>query len=84
MKIEGHKIAAALLSIVIIIFVSSVAYNVAIASPSGGDFKMLARNSSIGNQSLDDHSINWWKILLETPLPTNPANDPDGRYCHTG
>lgn len=84
LNIKGHKIAVALLSIVIIIFVSSAVYNVAIASPTGGDFEISARNSSVGNQSLDDHSITWWKILLETPLPTNPANDPDGRYCHTG
>jgi hypothetical protein len=84
LKIKGHKIAVALLSIVVIIFVSSVSYSLATASPSAGDFRILARNSSVGNQSLDDHSINWWKILLETPLPTNPANDPDGRYCHTG
>jgi hypothetical protein len=77
-------VGIALLSLAMIIFVSWVSHNVAAASPSDGDFKVWARDASVGNQTLDDHSIIWWKILLETPLPSNPANDPDGRYCHTG
>jgi hypothetical protein len=74
----------ALLSVVMIIFVSSVSYNVATASPSDAGFKVWPRNATVGGLTLDDHTIIWWKILLETPLPSNPANDPDGRYCVTG
>ena len=86
MKIKCYEVllGIALLSLMIIIFVSSFSYNVAIASPSDGGLKVWARNATVGGLTLDDHSIIWWKILLETPLPSNPANDPDGRYCLTG
>lgn len=67
-----------------VIFVSSVSYNVATASPSDSGVKVWPRNATVGGLTLDDHSIIWWKILLETPLPSNPANDPDGRYCQIG
>ena len=86
MKIKSYEVpvAISLLSLVMIVFVSSVSYNVAIVSASDGGLKVWPRNATVDNLTLDDHSIRWWKILLETPLPSNPANDPDGRYCHTG
>ncbi|HKI07983.1 MAG TPA: hypothetical protein VKA09_06280 [Nitrososphaeraceae archaeon] len=86
MKIKSYKlpVAIALLGLVMIIFVSLVSYYVATVSASDGGLKVWARNATVDNQTLDDHSINWWRILLETPLPSNPANDPDGRYCQTG
>jgi hypothetical protein len=86
MKIKCYEVpvAIALLSLVMIIFVSSVSYNIAAASPSDDGIKVWERNATVGGLTLDDHSIIWWRILLETPLPSNPANDPDGRYCQTG
>jgi hypothetical protein len=77
-------VAIALLSLVTIIFVSSVLYNVATVSASDDNLKLWPRNATVGGLTLDEHSVVWWKILLETPLPSNPANDPDGRYCHNG
>lgn len=88
MKIDCYKtlLVAIVLSslLTITIFLSSVSYTVATVSPSDAGLKVIARNATVGGVTLDDHSIVWWKLLLETPLPSNPANDPDGRFCNVG